>query len=111
MLYAFFALLLFPNLFPAPPPPLLFPGLSSRMRLTEKPRISALEIASPLLAKRFLPPKPNFSFFFCRLGFGRPSLRSEREGLVAAVSSRVTSKRSGSCVVVSSAPWRSGQDG
>ena len=54
-----FALLLLPNLF-------VFPFLAF-IFFNEKPLISPVEKASPLLENRFFPPKPNFSSFFCLL--------------------------------------------
>lgn len=72
---------------------------------------SAAEVASLLLPKRFLPPKPYFSSRFARLWFGLPapepdfSLRSVRSFLaVIPASSRPTSKRSASLALPISAP-------
>ena len=89
------ALLSFPGLFFAPP--FIF--------LLEKPLKSPLDMASPLFANRFFPPKPNFASFFWRL-FG--PCRSFLDGLEEAISSSTaTSKRSASFVASVSAPWRS----
>src|SRR2546429_8527916 len=67
------ALRLFPNrfaLFPLPPLALAAPDTSPFIRLAENPRISAVDAASPLFAKRFFPPNPNFWSFFRRLDAG-----------------------------------------
>ena len=91
------ALLAFPGLFAAPPPPQVFPFIF----LVEKPVKSPLLIASPLFEKRFFPPNPNFSFFFWRLlapPFSRRWSRLESD--LDTVSSSATSKRSASSVAV-----------
>lgn len=70
--YLFAALLLFPSravlagfLLAGPPPcPFIFLAL----KLLRSPELTA----SPDLACLFLPPKPYFSFFLTRLGFGPP---------------------------------------
>ena len=92
-----FILLLFPGRFAAPP---VFPFIF----LCENPLPSALDCASLLLACLFLPPNPNFSFFFWRLKF--PPAPPRRSGLSSERSSS-TSKRSSSLVEVGSAPERS----
>ena len=87
---------------------LLFPSLCGFpfIFLVEKPLRSPVETASPLLAYRFLPPKPNFSFRFCRLfGGARPLPRAALSSLLA--SSSATSKRSSSLVAPVSALFRS----
>ena len=103
-----FALLLFPNRCGPFFWPIIF--------FAEKPRISPLDAASPLFAKRFLPPNPNLSSFFCRL-FGGPRPRSprldpclaDRSALSALLaSSRATSKRSSSLGAPTSVFFRSG---
>lgn len=105
-----FALLLFPNR--------LVPCFCPFIFFAEKPLRSPVDTASPLFAKRFLPPNPNFSSFFCRL-FGRPRPRSplpdafldERSALSALLaSSRAMSKRSSSFGAVTSAFLRSGSN-
>jgi hypothetical protein len=91
------ALLAFPGLFAAPP---VFPFIF----LVENPVRSPLLNASPLFEKRFLPPKPNFSFFFWRL-LAPPfsPRRSRRKSGLETVSSRATSNRSASSVAVAGA--------
>ena len=87
-------LLAFPGrFFPAPPAPLN----AALFLFTLNPLRSPDDVASPDLACRFLPPKPNFSFFFCRLWFGAPE--SERPlpadfGPERSSLSTATSKRS-----------------
>ena len=102
-----FALLLFPNRCG----PFFWPFIF----FAENPLRSPVDAASPLFAKRFLPPNPNFSSFFCRL-FGCPRPRSpprdvflaDRSALSALLaSSRATSKRSSSLAAVTSVFFRS----
>ena len=97
-----FALRLFPNRWG----PFFWPFIF----FAEKPLRSPVDTASPLFAKRFLPPNPNFSSFFWRL-FGGPRPRSPpRDGFLAGrsalsaflASSRATSKRSSSLAAVTS---------
>jgi hypothetical protein len=100
------ALRLFPDLFaplPLPPPrvitppplPLLVaPDPPPFIRLAENPRISAVEVASPLFAKRFLPPKPNFWSFFCRLNAGPAPLSRPCRSIFGPSSTSTFSKRS-----------------
>ena len=101
------ALLAFPGLFAAAPPPPAFPFIFR----VEKPVRSPLLNASPLFEKRFFPPYPNFSFFFWRLLLETPlsRRRSRLESGLETVSSRATSKRSASSVAVVGAEpsWRS----
>jgi len=110
--YFIFALLLFPGL-------ALFPFIL----FADGGRTSALLAASLLLANLFLPPKPNLASFFERFvldglpSAARPLLtplplplvrrRLSVRSVVAPTSSRATSKRSSSFVVVRSAPCRS----
>lgn len=99
LLYRAAALRLFPNLLaPLPlPPPLPLPvGPDPRpfIRLAENPRISAVEAASPLFAKRFLPPKPNFWSFFCRLDAGPEPLSRPCRSVLGPSSTSMFSKRS-----------------
>jgi len=80
--------------------------------LAEKPLRSPLEMASPLFLNRFLPPKPNFSFFFCRLAEGPPPLsprRRLRDCSALLASSMATSKGSSSSVGPDLSAFRSGQ--
>ena len=90
----------------------LFPGRAAGLNFfVEEPRISALDIASLLFPKRFLPPNPNLLSFFCRLKFGLPFAASRRASLsflaVTSASSRATSKMSSSFSLVRVAPCRS----
>lgn len=77
----------------------------------EKPLISAVEAASVLFENLFLPPKPNFSSFFCFLflGASRPGpCFADLDGRSSfTASSRATSKRSSSCVAPVSVFFRS----
>lgn len=69
--------------------------------------MSPADFASLLFANFFLPPKPNFSSFFCRFLFGPApdALREARSFLsVSAASSSATSKRSSSLAVRASLP-------
>ena len=100
---------------------LLFPGLDAPFLppfifLTLYLDTSAEDAASLLFAKRFLPPNPNFSSFFARLGLGLPgpdfALRSARSFFaVVPASSSATSKRLSSFALPMSAPWRSSDGG
>ena len=97
-IYLFPALLAFPGLFFAPPPPVF-------IFFCEKPLRSPLLIASPLFLNLFFPPWPYLASFFARL-FG-PSLPPRDDLSLEVSSSRATSKRSASWVSGLSAPWRS----
>ena len=100
ILYLVAALLLLPNLLlpPLPPPLPAAPPLPPLpfILLLEKPLISPLLAASPLLLNRFFPPNPNFASFFCRLKLGAsPGPRSRPElDFAPGVSTEMDSKRS-----------------
>lgn len=70
--FVFFIVIVPPPL-PVRPPATLFLDDEAKEEDEGANRLrSPLEMASPLLEKRFLPPNPNFSSRFCRLTFGFP---------------------------------------
>lgn len=94
---------------PRAPPPLPLPLLFFILP-TEKPPRSPLLTASPLLEKRFLPPKPNFWSRFCRLPLlpPAPGPRSRPDrSLVGADSTAMDSKMSASSPPAPPLPERS----
>lgn len=109
------ALRLFPNLFvplPLPPPRALVPPPlplpAPFIRLAENPRMSAVDAASLLFAKRFLPPNPNFWSFFCRLDAGpEPRSRPCRSVLGPSSTSMFSKRSSASFTRPVSWPFRS----